>query len=97
MCTSSIVETQFEVNPVADPPIIPKPVHHKFAVRQHISILAVVCECGAVTHGRGLKKWTECPVCHAPVITSRDQRYRERHRYLTTDQFIYQRYKEVRP
>jgi predicted RNA-binding Zn-ribbon protein involved in translation (DUF1610 family) len=52
-------------------------VKRKFAVRRQIKIVALVCECGATTHGPGVRKWKVCPSCGAFVIRSSEQRRRE--------------------
>jgi hypothetical protein len=50
---------------------------YKFATRRLIKIVAVVCECGRVSHGPGVKKWRKCPRCGAHIISSRHQRQRD--------------------
>jgi hypothetical protein len=69
-------------------------LNHKFAVRRHIKIIAVVCECGAVSHGSGVRKWKKCPRCGEPVITDKDQRYRDRHPWIKSvvDKQLHERY-----
>ena len=72
-------------------------VNHKFAVRTHIKVLAVVCECGAVHDGRGVRKMKMCPRCGALVISANDKRYRDRHPWRDVDQKIHDRYSAMQP
>src|SRR5690349_1352971 len=67
-------------------------VNPKFATRQLIKILAVVCECGRTTHGAGIRKWKKCPACGAPIISTRWQRYRDSRPFLAVDRQIFDRY-----
>jgi ribosomal protein S27AE len=42
-------------------------VSHKFATGRYINIkiVAVVCECGAISHGKGVRKAKVCQRCGA--------------------------------
>jgi hypothetical protein len=67
-------------------------VKRKFAVRRLIKIVAVVCECGATSHGPGVTNWKTCPQCGAYVIQSKEQRQRDRwYNSQRVDQEIYVR------
>jgi len=77
---------------MATVPIAVPAVNLKFAVRKHIKIIAVICECGASSHGPGVKKWRECPRCGSPVIRAKDQGYRDRHPFLDVDRRMYDHY-----
>jgi len=73
-------------------------VKHVFAVRQFIKVIALVCECGVKTHGRGVRKWRECPACGAHIISKKDQRLRDRrYPYDRVDQEIFNRYETGLP
>lgn len=67
---------------------------HKFATRRFIKIVAVVCECGRTTTGKGVTRWKHCPRCGAFVITSKEQRQRESfsYGYRLTDEVIHHRH-----
>ena len=67
-------------------------VRHRFAHRQLIKIVAVICEkCGRKTTGKGITRWKCCPRCGATIITSKEQEQRSRW-YATPadDEKIYQ-------
>ena len=61
----------------------------KFAHRTLIpkKVVALKCDCGVITRGTGIMKWTHCPACHAPIITSKEQRHRNSG-YFYMRQFI---------
>jgi len=67
-------------------------VNHKFAIRTHIKVLAVKCQCGAVYAGRGVRKMKTCGRCGGFVITAHEQRSRESWHYGDVDQEIFDRY-----
>lgn len=75
---------------IAVPAVNPVP-KIRFAVRRFIKVVAVECECGKISHGPGVRKWKQCPRCVAPIISSKEQRYRDTHPYLDADQQIYDR------
>ena len=87
------VATAVEVNAAPTTTAAAAPIRRRtFAVRRRIEILAVVCECGATSHGRGVRKWKKCPRCGAPIITSHEQRYRDAVYRFIDDEHIYQRH-----
>jgi hypothetical protein len=68
-------------------------VKHKFAVRRHIEVVAVVCECGEIYHGKGVRKARVCQHCESYIITDKERRYRDSHGWLAgVDQGIYEKY-----
>jgi hypothetical protein len=82
--------------PIGAPQVNPQ-IQHRFATRKKINVIAIVCDCGAIFHGKGVGKAKMCSRCGAYVITNKDARYRETHGYQGTDQLIFNRYQKREP
>jgi hypothetical protein len=68
-----------------------------FAVRRRNKSMALVCDCGRETTGKGVTRWRFCPRCGARVISSKQQRQRESYSYSyhLTDEQINQQLSEA--